>query len=246
MRKFFSFVAAALIASAFAGKASAEPLFNLTVLGSSTGAAGSFTSDLEVAGGQTYFYQVLVSPAAIGTSNTQGAITRTINSLTAADGANSLSFNLVDTANDAIPVDFALPTLAAAWTAGTGASAGTLAPGDSGVNGIRPIRTPGQFSGPEAVLVLSGTFTTPGSLADGLVSAIALSWGTTNAGLRINGGTTTFFANPTTENGADPIFGLNALTVRTQAVPEPSSLALTGLGVAGCVVLAIRRRRQAC
>src|SRR5271157_2493086 len=142
MRKVLSFVAAALIVGLTAGTASAGPLAFLSVEGSSDGGA-TFSNNLQVVAGTTYEYEVIFSMAGIGASNTQGSTTRTITSLTSADGSNALSFDVNNTASNAIPVTFsAVPsppqqstggTLAPFWTGGSGQGPGTLIAGDTGI-----------------------------------------------------------------------------------------------------------------
>ncbi len=64
----------ALIVMLFGNIASAAPLYNISVLGS-TSASGPFTSDLEVTPGQTVFYRLTGSVAPVGTVNGARTIT---------------------------------------------------------------------------------------------------------------------------------------------------------------------------
>ncbi len=256
MRKVLSFVAAALIAGLTASTASAGPLAFLTLEASSDGV--NYFQNLQVAAGTTYDYEVVFSMAPVGTVNG----THTITSLTSADGSNSMQFQVNDTIGNTIPVTFsATPyppqqstggTLSGGWGNGIGANPGTLTATDTGINTVRPVQSPGVFAGGTApVDVMTGTFTTPTTLAAGLTSLVDLGWSTGGSGsLKINGGTSTIFFTQTTETGASPLLGYNDLTLTTPAVapvvPEPASLVMMGLGFVGVAgLMVVRRRRMA-
>lgn len=244
MRKFFA-LAAALISGLFANQASAAPLYYLEVLGSTTGAAGSYSSSLDVTTPGTYFYEVVLTPAAVGASNAYTGGT-TITSLTSADGASSLSFKVNDTAGTEIPVTLGNSALQNGFNGGTGAQPGTVIAGGTGIDTVRPILPNGQISGPNSVVVFTGTFTT-GALAGGLSSALSVSWAGTGMAFKINNGVKTILAGTATETGADPILGYHSLSLTTavSAVPEPASVVMMGLGFAGIGGLVTLRRRMA-
>src|SRR5579859_5327965 len=80
------------------GVANADPLVDLQILGSKTGAAGSYTSSLSgLSASQTVFVEVLGQLAPIGTANPLHSKTITSISSTAnVDGINGVAFNLID------------------------------------------------------------------------------------------------------------------------------------------------------
>jgi hypothetical protein len=244
MRKFFVLAAAALVVGLSAGTASAGPLYYLDVL-ASTSQNGTYSDSLTVQANTTYYYQVDLVAGAVGTTNTQGSTTRTLES---AQGAAALSFNVNDTSTSPIPVTFAGSTLVNGFENGVSQSVGTPIGTGTGISAVTPSQNPGSF-----VLgqVFTGTFTT-GSEPNtpGLTSDVSLSWGPNSGTVEING-TTRIIVSTTIEAGSDPIVGFNSLTLTSapavvSAVPEPASLVMMGLGFVGVAgLMAVRRRRMA-
>jgi hypothetical protein len=66
-------------------------------------------------------------------------------------------------------------------------------------------------------------------------------WGTASGALRINGAGQ-IFLTATQQASADPLVGFTPLALA--AIPEPSTIALVGMGLLGLVAL-VRRRRTA-
>src|SRR5262245_12316649 len=125
-------LAVAALVSALATAASAAPLFNISVLASAN-QNGPYTSALTVEPGHTYFYEVVGKVASIGTVNTH--TNGTINSQSAADGANSMSVTLLDSGANPIQINFnssflgttgSNPAAAADWNGAPGFSGGTI------------------------------------------------------------------------------------------------------------------------
>ena len=65
-------------------------------------------------------------------------------------------------------------------------------------------------------------------------------WGTASGAMRINGAGQ-IFITAAGQSGADPLVGFTPLTVAA-AIPEPSTIALVGMGLLGLVAVARRRR----
>ena len=175
-------VLAALAALGLGGLAKASPLVTLSVLGSSTGTAGSYTSSLTgIAPGTTLYYEVVAQFAAANTSNTNTA--KKPNGST--DSINSLpTFTLAD--NGGLFLSSNLPST---WSGGSGASAGnngtpagvvsSWSGSAASVTAIRVIASPGNFvSADSQVVLLTGQFTT----AAGTTGITASTDGTTYSG----------------------------------------------------------------
>ncbi|MDR3636202.1 MAG: PEP-CTERM sorting domain-containing protein [Isosphaeraceae bacterium] len=251
MSKICSFVAVALISGLFAGSASAAPLYYLT-LEASTSPTGSFSSTLNnVQANTTYYYEVVGTEAAIGTTNTKlpGGIT----SQASSDGMTSMGFNITDTSTSATPVVFGggspglsggnATTLASLYNNFSGANAGTYTTGNTGITGVRPISgTTGD--GPGAFVIASGTFTTGATV--GSTSLVSVAFGSVSAGLKFNSGANAVLVT-STNNPGDPVFAFRSLTLNGAgvAVPEPASMIMSGLGFIGVAGLTVFRRRKA-
>jgi hypothetical protein len=233
----------------------AAPLGNVVMEGRKQGETAWATA-LTVAPGDVIEYRLRADMAALGTSNTQGATTRTITSLTpssqpqAGDGFNSLHVNITQQSSAPIQVSFNAPlsdpnglaSFRNGWADGTGASAGTLAPRAGGTNndimGIRPVHASGVFSGIDPEDIVSGS-TFQVVTAAGGSTVLTPTWGTTSGGLKINGAAA-IFVTSSVQNSADPLVGFSGLTLN--AIPEPSTIALIGMGLIGLVAVARRRR----
>ena len=236
MRKFFALAAAALVVGLTAGTASAGPLYNLDVLGS-TSLNGTYSDSLTVQANTTYYYQVVLD-ANIGATNGS-------NTETSAQGAVTLSMNVNDTSTRPIPVTFNNGALVNGFNQGTSEAVGTQ--GGTGISGIIPAQAPATYALGE---VYTGTFTTGSQAATpSLSSLVDLSWGAFAGSVEING-STHVFVTVAGEAGTDPVVDFNPLTLTTapsvSAVPEPASVVMMGLGfvcVAGLML--VRRRRMA-
>jgi len=248
------FAAASIIAASFGavGSASAQPLVSVFIQGNTNGGS-NYTSSLAVLPGQTVFYEVLEQIAAPGSSNSNGyngppAIV--LGTQTSADGVNSMSLNLTDTAGATL----AQPALASSWQSGTGFTAGT-ASGNT-VSGVFGIQSPGTFvGGTSPSVILTGSFTAGSAKSDTLAASFDY---TINdfAGFEVTetGSPSQLLlsASDQTENLAsatanddlpfDPEIGFTPLTLTASSTPEPASGALAGLAAIG---LLLRRRRKA-
>ena len=214
------------------------PLIQISILASAT-PNGTYTSSLQVQAGETVYYEVLAQLAPVGTSNTQGSVTRTIKTKTAHpgigtilyDGINSLSFNLADRASNPVQVNFAKDALATnpstgdSWAAAIDASTGAAHGGQ--LLGVIAGQRPGGFAGAAgAEAVLTGSFTVAANAPFGKTSTIAGAWGGIDCGLGINSnpatgmGSTKIFATAATENGPSPLLGFAPLTLTTASAPH--------------------------
>ncbi len=220
----------------------AANLATISMEGRPAGSSGPWLTSMQVAPGDVIEYRLVADMAPVGTTN--GSLT--INSL-ANSGLQALSLAITQNPSDGIQVDFNDPIPAAqalrnGWGDGTGASPGALAPRTPGgldnLNAIRPIHSPGVFSAVDPEVILQGsTFTV--TTATGGTGTVTPTWGTGSGALRING-TGQSFITAAVQNGADPLVGFAPLTLA--AIPEPSTIALVGMGVLGLVAVARRRR----
>jgi hypothetical protein len=227
----------------------AAPLGIITLQGRKAG--GDWSSNLIVAPGDVIEYRIQASQAPVGTTNGNNTITTHNGS-----GYNSLSLNIMQQASAPIQVNFRPPltdptNLASfrnGWADGAGAGPGSLAvrsgTTNNDITAIRAVHGPGVFTGaatPETVVELS-TFNVVAAPV-GTSTVLTPSWGPVTGSIRLNGMGSAFIQNGTTghaQQSPDPMVGFTGLTLT--AVPEPSTIALVGMGLIGLVAVARRRR----
>lgn len=266
----------ALVLTAWAS-VQAAPLVNIALQGKLPGEPTSEwrSTITEVEVGDVIEYRIVFNMAPVGTSNTQdtatGPNTLTVNSLTSADGMNSLYLALRQSAAEPIQVNFTrgavvfdpdlgedidtqTQLLVGPWRAGTGARGGNLAP-RAGTNpwmnleDIRPVRASGSFQGGSGMGIVSTAppdlplvgRMTVGAIDGGLEGHVWPAWGGATSGGGRINGGTNEFF--VTE---DTLAGNDPIVGFTpltlQAVPEPSTIALVAMGLVGVVAFARRRR----
>jgi len=171
-----------LVAAAWATPSQAAPFVTMTLQGRITGSGNAFSTTVAVtsAGGQSIDYQVVVDMAPTGTSNVQGATSRTITALTVGtDGLTSHKIDIFELATEAVQVNFTAPAdlnadpspvAGDAWGVGTGANGGTstVRPGGTGNDliAIRPVHNTGVFTAVDPEVMASGTFLTAAGNGD--------------------------------------------------------------------------------
>jgi hypothetical protein len=229
----------------------AAPLANVFVEGRIQGTTTWSAGPLTVAPGNVVEYRLVADMAALGTTNATKNVT--INSL-ANSGLQSLTLAVTQAPSDTITVDLNTPPdvatgLRNGWGLGIGASTGLLKPRTPGglddLRHIRPIRATGTFSAvdPE-VMFEGGSFTVTAAPAGGM-GILLPTWSETPTGaggtgaLRVNGAGSVFISTAD-QTSADPPIGFTGLSL--VAIPEPSTIALVGMGLVGLVALARRRR----
>jgi hypothetical protein len=207
----------------------------------------AWSSSLIVAPNDVIEYRIRADLGDVGASNGSNTITSTANS-----GFQSLFLQIRQDASAPVQVNFrapladpnALASFKNGWADGTGASAGTLAPRAGGTNNdmlaIRPVHAAGQFTGVDPEDIVTGSTFQVMSVSGTTVLTPSWKPEAPNSGaLRINGQGQIFLTAANT-SGADPIISFGGLTL--SPIPEPSTIALAGMGLLGLVVLARRRR----
>jgi hypothetical protein len=212
--------------------------------GRKAGTTDPWVTSLQVAQGDVIEYRLVGDMAAVGTTNGSNTITSL-----AGSGLQSLSLAVTQATGDGIQVDFNEPIPAAqalrnGWGDGTGASPGALSPRTPGgldnLSAVRPIHTPGVFSAVDPEVILQGSTFTVASVGAGAASGtLTPTWGTQSGAMRINGAGQIFITTAG-QAGADPVVGFTPMTLA--AIPEPSTIALVGVGLLGMVAVARRRR----
>lgn len=207
---------AGVMAGGMAMSALAAPLYTLTIKGT-TDLAQPYSDTVQVAAGQTVYYQVVLStnlampytvqpagikltstPMNIAAMNPEGTGNSTA---TPRDGLFVLpQFGLYQYGGSGVQLDIAVPTLGGSWDEQLGWFAGSQVVRGAGhdVVNIHPKRAPGDFA--QTGVLLTGSFTVPVADAGGETKLLGdLQAGAANAGLFRAGGN----ANPATKKDID-------------------------------------------
>jgi len=162
-------LAAAGVVGLASTSANAAPFLTVSLLGSTSGPGGPFSSSISVTNGQTVDYQVQIHLGEEGASNSSNGLTIVnwvpSNGATApTSGLNSVLFSLTQSSADGIQSNFTTATVAgntggAAWNAGTGNAAGTPTGRGNGNNNllnVRLFRPSGDYDGVAGTPVAAG------------------------------------------------------------------------------------------
>jgi hypothetical protein len=225
--KLILFVTAGLALSAFSA-ASASPLLYVDILGSTTGAAGSYANSVTATPSSTIYFELNAVSASPGATNTH--TTSTPDGQT--DSVDALPFfNITDTSASGTG-SFNSASVASTFQ-GSGQEAAITNNGT--LLTVRALdATAGGYvstDGTGATLV-TGTLVVGSTGTDVFTYAYNKSLG----GFKVAG--TILNANSSTETSADPYLSYDGLTI-IATTPEPASLGLLAMGG-----LALMRRRR--
>lgn len=218
----------AIIAAQLSISGSAAPLLSISLVGRVSGTGDPFASVVTTsAPGQGIDYRIVFDMAPVGTQNTQGMNTRTINSLTpGTDGANFAKVDVVQiSAAAGLQVDLVdSVTLNSAWDDSVAASQGIpvlRTATDHDLHSIRPGRSIGTFSAIDPEVVANGQFYIS-SLGDGTNAVISARFAadSPSGSVRFNAQAAVFMTT-LTEDGDDPLITYIPLVV---GIPEPTSV----------------------
>lgn len=252
--------AAAAAAVCTATMAQAASLVNFEVLGSTSYSSdgSGYAANVTATPGQTVYYEVVAQIAAAGTTNVDGDYGPfTLGTQTAADGINSVNFNLSSTAggslsatvNNASGSNF---TQISSYNPGVASG--------SAVTDIVAGLNPGAFlGGTSQVQVVTGSFVASSS---GTLSAAYDTVDNSGAGIKffdaLSSANQSIAANNDTEDMAtvqanaandepyDPLLGFQSLSISSavSAVPAPGVVPALALVSGLCVFGGLRRRRR--
>jgi len=213
----------------------------------------AWATSLQVAPGDVVEYRILADLNPVGSSN--GTNTITDATTPANSGFQSLSLKITQDPAAPIQVSFnpplstpnGLASFRNGWADGTGGNAGTptarAGSANMDITGIRPVHASGVYTGVDAEPILEGSTFNIATAPAGTTTVLSPSWGTVSGGMKINGAAPMFIqvgSNPPGQASNDPLIGFAGLTLTT--VPEPSTIALIGMGLLGLVAVARRRR----
>jgi hypothetical protein len=246
LNRFFWLALVGALVLAACVTAQAAPLAKIIMQGRKQGTS-EWLQHLVTNAGDVVEYRLLADMEPIGATNG----TNTITSL-AGSGLQSLSLAIRQSPAAIHQIDFNIPPAAAqtwrnGWGDGLGASLGELSPRTPGgwndLIGIRPIQSPGVFSGANAEVILQGGAFTIVSGSHLVREIIKPTWDTGSGAMRINGAGS-IFIEPGDQAGADPLVGFEAMSIGP-LVPEPSTITLSVMGLAGLIAIVRRSRGSA-
>jgi hypothetical protein len=245
-----------VLALGIAPAALSAPLVHLKIEGRPAGTNQPFASTVFVANGQSVEYRMLASVAPVGTSNTEGDLTRKITSLVpGTDGISGISVGISQQpGNGQVPLDLTPVVLDVDWSDIPGASSGTPAPRPGGGIDLRKIQAGGEhvtFAALSPEEVFRGTVVVPVlALPNGddffpFGIDLRLNLDETIGVVRFNGGATSVFLRQSNILGADPTIStgvpLLILPGGGGFIPEPGA----GMSaVVASIALFVRRRRR--